>query len=87
MRHHLSEGFSEHAPTVYGAVPVQLGHSYAVGAVHELRARGDAERLPRGGEHLGVAEQRYSIGEVQVDVLVDGGQITSLPGVRVALVQ
>src|SRR5215210_8547634 len=87
MRHQLSERLSEHTPTVYGAHPVELRHAYTVGAVHELGGRGDAERLPREGEHLAVAEQGDAVGEVKVDALVDGGQVASLPGVRVALVQ
>src|SRR5215217_3947278 len=86
VRHHLSERLSKHAPPVYGAHPMQLGDAYAVGAVHELGGRGNAERLPREGEHLAIAEQRDAVGEIEVDVLVDGGQIASLPGVRVTLV-
>src|SRR5215212_10898080 len=62
-------------------------HADAIGAVHELGGRGDAERGAREGEHLAVAEQRYAVGEIEVRVLVDGGQVTSLPGVRIALVQ
>ena len=34
--HHLTERLAEDASAVYGADPMQFGHSYAVGAVHEL---------------------------------------------------
>src|SRR5215216_5821700 len=83
----LLQRLAEHVPTVDGAHPVELWHPYAVGAVQELGDGGYAQCLPREGEHLAVAEERYAVGEVQVDVFVDGGQITALPGVRVALVQ
>ena len=51
------------------------------------RRLGDAERLPGKGEHLAVAEEGYAVGEIEVYVLVDSGELASLPRVRKALVQ
>src|SRR5215203_2475201 len=87
VRDQLSKHLADHAPAIDGAHPVQLGHLNAVRTVHELGGRGDAERLPGKGEHLAVAEEGYAVGEIEVYVLVDGGEVASLPRVRVALVQ
>jgi hypothetical protein len=51
----------------------------------ELEATPRARRVK--ARDLAVAEQGYTVGEVEVDVLVDGGQVAVLAGVRVALVQ
>src|SRR5215208_7558128 len=82
VRDQLSEHLADHAPAIDSAHPVQLGHLDAVGTVPELGARGDAECLPTKGEHLAVAEEGDTVGEIQVDVLVNGGQVAALPGVR-----
>src|SRR5215213_3079975 len=87
VRDQLSERLADHAPAIEGAHPVQLGHYDAVGTVHELGGRSDAECLPGEGEHLAVAQEGNAIREVEVEVLIDGSKVAALPGVRVALVQ
>src|SRR3712207_7217728 len=51
--------------SLHDALPICSG---AVGAVEELRGRGDAEGVSGEAEHLAVAEERDGVGEVEVRV-------------------